>query len=113
VAKQLVFVEIRESKIYRILRTNADAWRLPSETVQQWPRAEAVKTIRQQVFERSKGECEDCGKRITWDNGELNEIVPKSSGGEVSMENCNFICHACHQGRADSYHGDRRWGGRQ
>ena len=112
-AKQLVFVEIREGKIYRILRTNADAWRLPPEIVQQWPRAEAVKAIRQQVFERSKGECEDCGVRLTEYMGHMHERQSRGKGGEISMDNSCFICYNCHIGRDDAEHGDRKWGGRQ
>jgi hypothetical protein len=27
----------------------------------------------------------------------------------VSVENCEALCHACHQGDADSAHGNRRF----
>lgn len=108
-AKQSVFVEVEDGKIIRILRTTAEAWRLPAERVQQWPRSEAVKAIREQVFDRSKGECEDCGRRVTKMTGEMHERIPKGKGGEVSLANSCFLCYYCHQGRKDSAHGDRRW----
>lgn len=81
-------------------------------------KAHAVGAIRAQVFDRATGdslageelsECEICGRIIRWDTFEMNERIPKGSGGEVSLENCEALCYACHQGRPDSAHGDRRW----
>lgn len=79
----------------------------------QMPRSEAVQMIRQAVFKRSDGECERCGTTITWKTMQMHERVHKSQGGEVSLSNCWALCHGCHQGRPDSEHGDRRFGGRQ
>jgi 5-methylcytosine-specific restriction endonuclease McrA len=112
VAKQLVYVELRDGKVFKILRTNAEAWRLPAGSIGQMAKSEAVKAIRVQVVARSNNECEHCGKRITWGNGEMNEVIPRGRGGHVSMDNCEYLCHACHQSRPDSVHGDRRFGGR-
>jgi 5-methylcytosine-specific restriction endonuclease McrA len=91
-------------------------WRdFPSGQVVEMTKAEAVKSIREQVFERSRNpltglyECEKCGRIITWDTGEMNERIPKGSGGEVSIANCEALCHGCHQVGPDSAHGDRRW----
>lgn len=76
-----------------------------------WPRAKAVAAIRQAVYQRSDGECERCGRPITWKTMQLHERMPKSLGGEVSLSNCWALCHGCHQERPDSEHGNRRWGG--
>ena len=111
-AKQLVFVEVEDGRIIRILRTTAQAWRLPAERVQQLAKSEAVKAIREQVVARSNGECEDCGRRITPVTGEMHERVPRGKGGEVSLANCCFLCYYCHQG-PNGEHGDRYWGGRK
>jgi 5-methylcytosine-specific restriction endonuclease McrA len=98
----------------RIFRDKS--WRdLPEESVRKMDKAAAVGAIRAQVFDRASGEdgdyteCERCGRRITWDGFEMNEKLPKGSGGEVSLKNCEALCHACHQGGPDSAHGDRRW----
>ena len=82
-------------------------------------RAKAVGAIRAQVYDRAEveneeHECERCGRFITWDSFEMNEIRPKGAGGgktggEVSLENCEALCHGCHQGSPDSAHGNRRW----
>lgn len=82
---------------------------LPSERIREWPKTEAITAIRRQVFARDEGECRHCGKIVTWDNAEMNEIHFKGRGGEVSVENCELLCYSCHQGRPDSVHGDRRW----
>ena len=85
------------------------------DSVQIMDRAKAVGAIRAQVYDRSQApegehhECERCGRYITWDWFEMHETVPKGSGGEVSLENCEALCHGCHQGNTDSAHGNRRW----
>jgi 5-methylcytosine-specific restriction endonuclease McrA len=82
-------------------------------------RAHAVAIIRELVYERSHvdlpeagydvHECERCGRQITWETFEMHETVPKGKGGEVSVENCEALCHNCHTGSPDSAHGNRRW----
>lgn len=101
----------------RIFRTKD--WRdLPADLVQIMDRSHAVGAIRAQVFDRATGdspaggessECERCGRYITWESFEMHETAPKGSGGEVSLENCEALCHGCHQGNTDSAHGNRRW----
>lgn len=114
-----VHVEIDETGLpCRIFRTKE--WRnLPSTQVLTMSRADAVGAIRRRVYQRSRqslghAECERCGRFITEDSFEMNEIRPKGAsggktGGEVSLSNCEALCHACHQGGPDSAHGDRRW----
>ena len=101
-----------DGKPIRIFRDKS--WRdLPEEFVQKMDKRAAVGCIREEVYERSRGlygpGCERCGRTIAWDTFEMNEIIPKGSGGEVSLENCEALCHACHQGGPDSAHGNRRW----
>ena len=103
---------------------NDKSWRdFPEDQVRIMDRAHAVGAIRAQVFDRSietaqeghcldtDAACERCGRRIRWETFEMNEKIPKGSSkrGEVSVENCEALCHACHQGDADSAHGNRRW----
>jgi 5-methylcytosine-specific restriction endonuclease McrA len=116
---KIVHVEIGpEGKPIRIF--NSKAW-LDCENTVLMDRALAVRSIREQVFERSivldpeeHNECEQCGRTITWSDFELNEIRPKGkgggkSGGEVSLENCEALCNSCHQTGPDAAHKDRRW----
>ena len=87
----------------------------PTEQVVEMTKAAAVGSIREQVFERARNpltglfECENCGRIITWKNGEMHEILPRGKGGEQSLENCEALCHQCHTGSPDSAHGNRRW----
>jgi 5-methylcytosine-specific restriction endonuclease McrA len=87
----------------------------PAGQVVEMTKAEAVGSIREQVFEYARNpltgqfECTKCGRIITWETGEMHERVPKGSGGEVSLENCEALCNSCHTGSLDSAHGNRRW----
>lgn len=84
----------------------------------QMSRAEAVKQIRQQIFSRQQGRCEDCNRLIYWETMHLHErqhrgsfkISPAIAGalninpslsieksGEVSLENSVALCVDCHQ----------------
>ena len=105
-----------EGRPVRIFR-NKDWLDFPAGQVVEMTKAEAVGSIREQVFERARNpltglfECEKCGRIITWKSGQMNEIVPKGSskGGEVSLENCEALCGDCHQTGPDARHADRRW----
>ena len=63
----------------------------------------AVSDIRRQVFHRDDFRCRRCGLAVRWETGEMDEIVSKGSGGEVSVENCQVLCCICH----DDKHGRR------
>lgn len=97
----------------RIFRTKE--WLDPAYPEVEMTKAAAVGGIRKQVFRRcwnplsGNFECEKCGRTITWTSGEMNEIVPKGSGGEVSLDNCEALCRSCHQTGPDAAHKDRRW----
>lgn len=93
----------------RILRKDLQWIGCPSSRLRMMTKAEAVKSIREQVFKRSGGECERCEKLITWFSMEMHEVIPKGRMGEVSLQNCKALCHRCHQGAPDSAHGNRRW----
>ena len=55
--------------------------------------AAEVRRIRALVFEREDGLCRCCKKaRAT----EMHEIVFRSLGGKVSLENSIAICNTCH-----------------
>ena len=93
-----VFVEIAEDgRPFRVIKDHAQVWKLPPEKVAQWPKSEAVKAVRQQVVDRADGECEFCGARVVAAKGEMHEVVFRSQGGEVSVDNSVFICRACHR----------------
>jgi 5-methylcytosine-specific restriction endonuclease McrA len=73
----------------------------------EWPRTDAVRSIRQQVYERDK-ECQRCGKPLTWKTLHCDEKISKGEGGEISLENCWGLCASCHILSPTSEHGNRR-----
>lgn len=114
---KLVRVEIGSNGLpCRIFRDKS--WKT-CNSVQIMDRGKAVGAIRTQVWDRSETpdgwhECERCGRLIGWDTFEMNEKRPKGAGGgktggEVSLQNSEALCHQCHQGNPDSAHGNRRW----
>jgi len=112
---KLVLVEVNlQGDPIRIFRTVKDSLQVDVESVQEVPKAYAVGAIRRQVFARAGctphqiGECEWCGRNISWETGEMHEKVFKGKGGEVSVVNSVAICHECHQGK-NGAHGNRRW----
>jgi 5-methylcytosine-specific restriction endonuclease McrA len=58
--------------------------------------AEAVKSIRHQLFLRAKGFCELCGDIVLESSGHMHEQKHRGKGGEISLENSVFICPICH-----------------
>jgi 5-methylcytosine-specific restriction protein A len=51
------------------------------------------------AFERAKGRCEKCKKKIVPTNGpaQYDHIVPAAIGGDNSLANCQVLCkRPCH-----------------
>lgn len=93
------YVEYKDGQPFRILKKPRFTDKLD---IREIPRKDAVASIRHQVFERTKGQCEWCGEIITengWSKMELHEVKFRSQGGEISVENSVGICHDCHTGR--------------
>lgn len=100
-----------DGRVIRIFRTHKAAVLNPAwETghVLETPRADAVESIRRQVFERAGYKCETCGDRVTWDSGHLHEKHHRGKGGEVSVENGQCLCYNCHLNDPIVGHGKRK-----
>lgn len=63
--------------------------------------------IRRVVYDRQFGRCLDCDTFVRWENAHLHEIVPRSKGGKISLENSVILCADCHL-NAPQNHGDRK-----
>lgn len=100
-----VFVEIDEAgNVTRIIKSKGGACFVPPERLRELPRIEAVENLRQQVFKRADNCCDKCGKVLSWGTLQMHERVPKSQGGEQSLENCWALCYDCHQGKRNGEH---------
>lgn len=107
-AMRLVFVELgKDGYIARIFKNRKAFLRANTFEVIR-PYAIAVGSIREQVIARAGNVCDRCGEVLTAMTGEMHETIPRSKGGEISLANCEWLCHGCHQGRRDSAHGNRR-----
>jgi len=113
--KKMVWVEIDPVTTYpiRILGRSKDVAALGPDVTRFMLRSSAVGYIREQVIARARRgriiQCEYCGAPVNPEIGEMHEKIPKGKGGEVSLDNCVFICNDCHTGKQDSEHGDRRF----
>lgn len=56
-----------------------------------------TKEERKLIYDKSKGRCVLCGKRLTLENMILDHIIPLSMGGEESMDNLQATCYADNQ----------------
>lgn len=61
-----------------------------------WPTRHIKKAIKEAVWERDKGKCQQCGERdhmlIEYDH-----VVPISRGGEGTAENLQLLCRSCNR----------------
>jgi 5-methylcytosine-specific restriction endonuclease McrA len=72
-------------------------------------RADAVGSIRQQLWERSKGFCEWCGSIITQKSAHMHEVKSRGKGGDISLANSVIICYTCHfNSRIEGTHKKRK-----
>lgn len=56
---------------------------------------------RDQVYEKSMGRCEICGKHLTIDDFTVDHIVPLAKGGTNSIENLQCTCDICNRLKQD------------
>lgn len=56
----------------------------------------AEKPIRKKLFARADGCCENCGKPEDMFGLHPHEIVFRSAGGKLTMENSIILCNGCH-----------------
>jgi HNH endonuclease len=112
-ARNTVWVEKIDGRIVRIFRSTKSedfSRAIGAGTAITCPKFDAVGAIRKQIWARCGGRCEDCGRPVTetgslYRRGHMHEVLPKGNGGEVSLDNCRFLCYNCHINVA---HGNRR-----
>lgn len=104
----------RSKKAAALHCTNPNRGLAPEPIIREMEHAQAVGEIRRQVFERDEYKCVRCGLDVVWErgysnSGEMDERVPKGRGGEVSVENCQTLCHPCHQGPTGKHQRQPQW----
>lgn len=89
----------------RIFRFNKEAisFNLSGGAIALWPKGEAIKAIREQVFLRCNSSCELCGRWVDRTTGEMDEkhargkLANDGTYGEYSLKNSRFLCKPCHR----------------
>ena len=71
-------------------------------------KALAVSQIRRQIFNRQEGVCVNCPEMFTYSSMHLHEKIHRGEGGEISLENSEGLCAACHILGPRSEHGKDR-----
>ena len=71
-------------------------------------RALAVSQIRRQIFDRQEGVCVNCPEMLTWGSMHMHEKISRGDGGEISLDNSEGLCAACHVLSPRSAHGKER-----
>ena len=57
-----------------------------------------VGEIRREIWKRQNGMCISCSNLISWSQMHMHERIPRSKGGEISLENSEGRCYQCHLG---------------
>jgi len=92
-----VLVELRFGKPYTIFKTEKSV-PLNVEVILM-EKAEAVRSIRNDIWFRQNGECIGCGEIITRAGFHMHERVHRGRGGLVSLDNGVGLCYDCHLGK--------------
>jgi 5-methylcytosine-specific restriction endonuclease McrA len=92
----------------RIFKNQKAALSNVENFVQQMDRALAVSQIRRQIFQRQEGVCINCPEMITWNSMHMHEKISRGDGGDISLENSEGLCAACHILGPRSIHGKER-----
>jgi 5-methylcytosine-specific restriction protein A len=61
-------------------------------------------SVVQDAWKRAGGECERCGKQLTWENNcregrgcwEAHHKTSVAAGGSDTLSNCEILCFDCH-----------------
>ena len=96
---EMAYVEVdtRTAVPRRIFKSKRVSYASDGGTTIHMRRADAVSSIRHQIFLRSKGDCEICTAPLTESSGHMHEQIHRGQGGEISLANSVFICAKCHR----------------
>jgi 5-methylcytosine-specific restriction endonuclease McrA len=103
---KVVWVELVNQLPVRICKNQKAAVKHSCCTVM--PRADAVRSIRRQIWERDEKCCTHCGVIVPWGVFEMHERIWRGRAGEISVENGTTLCNDCHQNDPVAGHGNRR-----
>lgn len=54
--------------------------------------------IREQIYQRDKGLCQECLRNGRYTTGtDVDHVIPKSQGGTDSPSNLQLLCRDCHK----------------
>jgi 5-methylcytosine-specific restriction endonuclease McrA len=59
-------------------------------------KGKVVKVVRPQLVHRANAACERCGE-FCGDFGHAHHRIPRSRGGQWTLDNMEYLCAECHQ----------------
>lgn len=59
------------------------------------------KELRQQVYNKFKGRCAYCGKKIKYKDMQVDHVKPKARGGTDDLDNLLPACRSCNHYKRD------------
>lgn len=80
-----------------VVRSEKLVMRVPSVCVSKeyFSFKRAVKFSRQNLFLRDMYTCQYCGDAFPYDGLTIDHVIPRSSGGKTTFDNCVAACHEC------------------
>jgi 5-methylcytosine-specific restriction endonuclease McrA len=104
----LVFIGVASLFVYALVR-----WFSPEEQ----KRKRLSKSRRERIWERDRGRCYNCGRKVPLGWAHIDHITPLSRGGSNDDDNLAVMCPECNtrkgartprQAKMRSPHGDER-----
>lgn len=59
--------------------------------------ARLSRALEKAIFRKDEGICRICGRKVEFDDGEVDHILPSSKGGDGAPENLQWTCHRCNK----------------
>jgi len=67
------------------------------------PRANFTRAVKISTWERAKGCCEGCGKKLfPGDRREYDHVIPDAISKNNDLDNCQLLCGVCHDRKTKS-----------
>ena len=49
------------------------------------------------IYRRDKGFCQECGKKVEWEEYDADHIKPHAKGGKTTISNGQVLCYSCNR----------------
>ena len=71
--------------------------RIPAKDVKKVKRKKFSRLVEKAIWEKYDHRCAICGRRTSFDDGEIDHIKPLAKGGTNKPSNLQWLCHRCNK----------------